>query len=794
MNLAEKLKQIFINAKKAKESSEHAELFKDMDTDMIALAGHFKEDCVITKNGHICKAVSFNVPHNESIGNELEIKEKIQEAIDIIDKKYSNLIFYAYTYRNAENIFDDIKFYANNPLQENFIDYAVGKHSLINQNGVVFTVFVFAKGMKLSPVLYASQALLLKKHREFLDQQYVHLSKVCADFIDCVKQLHPKILGMYEKEGKIYSEIVNLVNYITNLVFEEIELSHADIGSLVSCNKKYLIENSIIAIERNGDHNQCRYASLLSVKSAEDISINLVKSLMSISPDIVVKEFFASAENELMQSYYEDYIKIAQISDDENKIAIANKFDNKNERDFFAHNVCLMVSGSTIQDLEILIVKIVAFLSARGILFVREDFKAPQEYFACIPGNLDFLTRITTTQRRQVPAIALSRYYEVNDFKDHQICGLFQTLQSNPYFIFSPKTSINFGIVRSSAKVDDVLMKYIYTNLNLFNTIEETSLILCKEKHSHGIFEILQGAKQHYISKQLELNDCTINLLRPYSMQNKHSQELAEVLHEVLISFQDGQGSHDFHKFNSYWTESVVSVKSSSTSLSDVVESNPTSEFLDVFKNLHGIGKYGHVVDNGYDIFSKRYDKVIYYEEKERPEIILLTFIHTILSYIDRDLKTKLSKKYLIVLEDAFTLLTHSAIRPHLPKIFNVCHECNINLVLTGEVPKDVPVSTLKTALSGIDEFLFYPNSNVPYFYADLFGMKKTEMEIFRAMDDNSGKIIHKTSAKLEAITMIAQHSPKLQKALGSSIKNYLDALKLHQLRHIDFKNVFDFF
>jgi type IV secretion system protein VirB4 len=244
-------------------------------------------------------------------------------------------------------------------------------------------------------------------------------------------------LGIRIEGEDCYSDPMFLYRRIMQLNEEQCILPVADI-SISLASHQYAMGNDMIEVI---DQNGKKFAALLSIKEYQEVSSEALDKFLQIPVEMIATEVFYFVDRSKVVPLFEDQSYMADVSGDVELKAlngldkILNSVDSKN---YFCHQqISFMVIGDDAKQLNSQVKQASETLAKIGIVHVREDINLEKTFWAQLPGNFAFLSRMSPTILDNTAALAsLHNFPTGNQYNPWgKAVTLLRTEKGTPFFM-----------------------------------------------------------------------------------------------------------------------------------------------------------------------------------------------------------------------------------------------------------------------------------------------------------------------------------------------------------------------
>ncbi|MCP5369419.1 MAG: VirB4 family type IV secretion/conjugal transfer ATPase [Rickettsiaceae bacterium] len=422
--------------------------------DFIPAACHFDKYTLITKNGELLQTIQLHGLNSEDISDQLfNLREAVREAISntIINHKYA---FWIHTIRRKANIDDPTEY--NSYFCQNLHEIWKNKNYWDDKfvNTLYITVIHEAPVLKLtnynSLVNSLSTKIVTQFEDKFLNNAILELTQTTDIILERLSEYGASKLGIRYNEQDCYSDLMFLYRRIIQLNEDDCPITEANIAASLA-KHRYVVGNDIIEVT---DDTEKKFAAIISIKEYQEVSAEALDRFLQIPVEMIATEVFYFVNKEEVTDFFKDQNYILTVSGDEELKRIkgldrifnsesgngkiiedANEMNNK-ER-FCHQQISCMIIGNDLDNLEKQLAQASAALSQIGIVHVREDIDLEKTFWAQLPANFAFLSRMHPTTIDHTAALAsLHNFPTGNQYNPWgRAITLLRTEKGTPYFM-----------------------------------------------------------------------------------------------------------------------------------------------------------------------------------------------------------------------------------------------------------------------------------------------------------------------------------------------------------------------
>lgn len=452
-------------------------LYNNSSGDFVPAACHYDEHTLLTKNGELLQTIQINGIHSEKISKNLfNLREVVRAAIrNTVD--CNKFAFWVHTIRRKDDL-DDTADY-NGLLSANIHDIWRRKNYWHDKfvNRLYITVVHDAPELKLknfnSLVNSLSPNIITGFEEKFFAKAAEKLTETVDSILDGVSEYGAQRLGIRIENEECYSDSMFLYRRIMQLNEEDCPVPVSDISSALASHQYAVGSDKIEVIGEDGK----KFAALMSIKEYQEVSSEALDRFLQIPVEMVATEVFYFVERNEVTSVFEDQDYILGVSGDSDLKKLKGLDVIINEADdnvHFCHQqISFMVISEDLHALDQQVKQASEALSKIGIVHVREDINLEKTFWAQLPANFSFLSRMRPTVLANTAALAsLHNFPTGNQYNPWgRAVTLLRTEKGTPYFMnFHDQNNIGTTCIFGESKVGKTtLLNFLISEADKYN-------------------------------------------------------------------------------------------------------------------------------------------------------------------------------------------------------------------------------------------------------------------------------------------------------------------------------------
>lgn len=245
--------------------------------------------------------------------------------------------------------------------------------------------------------------------KALLDEQHAALEKLNEleeTLKKSLERYEPEVLGVYERNGHLYSEMLEFFSFLTNGEWQRMPLPKGNLRRYIATSRPFFGSESLAFQTPEGT----RYAAMLGIKEYPAITgPGMLDELLSQPFEFILTQsyvFMNKQEAQRMLERQRDVMVNAGDLAESQIVEISDALDDliSNKFVYGRYHFSLMVLADAAKELREHVGHARTVLSDTGMVIAREDIANEAAFWAQLPGNFEFRTR---------PAPVTSRNFSV---------------------------------------------------------------------------------------------------------------------------------------------------------------------------------------------------------------------------------------------------------------------------------------------------------------------------------------------------------------------------------------------
>lgn len=753
--------------------------------EFIPYAIHYDSNTLLTKNGELLQVIKIVGFNYENIGGEkITLRRAVRRAIQQSIKS-NNFALWIHTIRRRRNL---------NPGGEHPYDFSWElnmswrmmhdwDHKFVNE----LYITVIHEGQDL--YLRGPQAFMRslkfsaeKKFREdFLEEASENLKETVDSLLKSLERFGAVRLGMAKKNDEYYSEPLSFISKILNVREVPMPVLSQDVSQYLSVNKVTFGFDALEVSGKTGDH----FGVILSIKEYLEVTSKGIDRILQLPIEFIITETvdFINPTQALKHFEYQMYInKLSNDSLFAEKSGLTDimKSNKGGSTDYGEHQITIMVFSDSILDLSKNYNILAKSLSDLGLVYVREDLFLDQCYWAQLPGNFEFVKRLTPIDTGRIGGFA-----SLHNFPAGRISGnkwghavtIFHTALGTPYFFnFHAGESGHTTIMGPYGTGKTVLLNFLLSEATKFNP----KIFFFDQRHNSEIF--LRSINGSYINiyrgrdplqpyphmrKQVKMNPLRL----PDNQENRTF--LRAWLQYITNYGEIPLGNNEIAAIREV-VDYIFTLPVEYRKLAHLAAfllGKGHSLLADRLSIWHSNGKYAHIFDNEEDELDLS-DKIYGFGLTEIIEDIVP--IWGVFSYLIYRVRQALDgSPAILVLDEAWTLLDNPLFAKHINEWLLELSQKNCIAIFATENVKNAEESSISpTLMSQIVTQFFLPDKKPDEAYKTIFGLTEEEFELLNSMSLGKRQLLLKHAKSAVVVELNLKGMNDMIAVLSGNLKN----------------------
>jgi type IV secretion system protein VirB4 len=704
---------------------------------------HFNSNTILTKNRELITFIkvdgfSFETADDEDLEARKETRNNMFKGM-----AGGNFVINTYTIRKKHSAypggnFDDpfCKIVDDQWRTRHAPDYTfVNEHYIVitRKNNAINELFEkVAKKFDRSEEGQSDDAVMFDAYSEIVELR--------DRIINSLSNYHPRVLGIYEKDGAFYSEILEFLGFIVNAGNQQRYFVPAyGIDKYIQNSRLYFARKHIEIVNAKGE---VRYGAMISLKNYRPTTHSgMFDNFLHLGFEFVMSQSFSFIDksnainkmqlqqNRMIQSEDPSVSQIAEISQALDA-AMAGTFA------FGLHHLTVMCVADSKKELDDVVSQVNVEFINMGIQSVREGINMPGAFWAQLPGNYDSAIRKSTINTQNLASFASFHNYPKGKIKDNHwgdAVTVLNTTSGTPYFFnFHVRDVGHTMIVGPTGAGKTVLMNFLCAQAQKF----KPKMFFFDKDRGAEIFIRAIGGKYTTIdaSQPTGFNP----LMLPDTYDNRAF--LLEWFQVLLTSNGETMTAQDITTVNQV-IEGNYRLPAQDRRLCNVAAFfgiDGPGTLAGRLAQWHGEGARAKLFDNAQDMIDFQSSRVFGFEMAEilkdqvaLPPALLYLF-HRINASLD-------GTNTMVVLDEAWALIDNPVFASRIKNWLKVMRKQNAMVIFATQSVEDAAKSSISdTLVQQTATQIFLPNLKATETYKKVFMLSDREFAIIKNTDPSS--------------------------------------------------------
>lgn len=738
---------------------------------------HYNPHTLLTKNGELQQTIKIAINarglnYESSTDASNIVREVIRSAITKHVKK-DCFALWIHTLRKRQPIRYRGKFREAMAAKVHDRWQQIHRWKYQYYNEIYVTVVHEGQASNLAETEHFKDVIFNSRNRvfrnRFLDQSAAELDEVIKQMLTTINQTFvahrlqvvervPDVNDMKVGQAVFYSEPLEFLHTILNLRSEQVLLPQLDLSSALPTTQHTFGFN---ALETKNAAGKRRFAAVLSLKQYREVPSETIDRLLQAPMEFIITQCFHFIPHTGALKQYKEQKEIFEISGDLYCISasgIQDMMSSQSDRttDFGEHQTTLMVLSDELRHLDGEVIKVQEAFSELGLITIREDIKLEEVFWSQLPANFEFIRRKDTVNTSRLAGFArLNRYPQGLSMGNHwgDAVTIFTTLVGSPYFFNYHHQDNGHTMVLDFNSFNDqfgaILMNFLLCESRKF---DGRIYVFDRQRSADLLFEKLGGA-YHNFSKLARDPDRQQVKLNPFLLPDAPRNRgflvawLGTLIPEGMV-LSDAQKDTLRQGIASLY-EGPVEGRNLPALMNWL--SGQDMALMKLFAKWHHEGLYAGVFDSAEESVQVK-DALNAFDMNpviKHPDAVVPVFsylLHRIITEID-------GKPSIIVLHEAFDLISNAFVAPRLESLMEMLQENNAMIIFTtSRVSKVAQTPLFQSILSKCSTHLFLPDDVRQHYEGMGIGISEYDAHRLLRMDRQKGQFLLKQNYETIAL------------------------------------------
>ncbi len=307
-----------------------------------------------------------------------------------------------------------------------------------------------------------------------------------------------RVLGTYETETGVYSELLELLSAIYNGETRPVLMPRPeqDLGRHIPYSR---VSFGLDALEVRGPGSRS-FASMLGIKEYPDATrAGVLDALLRVPHELVITESFAPIERQTARERIDLSLRRLRSADEgaateRAEMLAARDAVGAGQLSFGDHHLSMLVRSGSLETLEAATADAAAALADIGAVAVREDVNVEPAFWGQFPGNEQYVVRrALISSSNAAGLISLHGFPMGRASGNHwgEAVTVFETTSATPFFFnFHEGDLGNFTIIGPSGSGKTVVLNFLAAQAQKFSP---RTILFDKDRGSEIFLRALGG-------------------------------------------------------------------------------------------------------------------------------------------------------------------------------------------------------------------------------------------------------------------------------------------------------------
>ncbi len=424
------------------------EVYRDItddviESDFVPYACLFDPDTILTKDGELLQIIKITGFTYEAINQEdADLRNVIRDAISESIQSNDYALWF-HTLRRKKRLSPDGVYpdEFSGTLHEHWKKRNEWDRKFINE--LYITIVREGEDADIKNVKGFFSGLLpwrdRRKRNSYLERSAAALDATVVNMLAHLSEFGAKRLTIAERGGVFYGEHIEFLEKLINLEERPMPIGEQSLSHYLTSGEISFAYN---AMEVRTADEERRFGSILTVKEYKEASLYRIDEILQLPCEFIVTQCidFVNARQALQtfkgQEYYMNVSGDTELAELTELTRILEN-DSHREVDFGEQQTSIFVIGASVAEMEKSMRLIREAMSKIGIITIREDLRFEECYWAQLPANFEFFSRLTYTNTEHVAGFVNIHNYPAGNARGcpwGPPVTLFYTAAGTPYF------------------------------------------------------------------------------------------------------------------------------------------------------------------------------------------------------------------------------------------------------------------------------------------------------------------------------------------------------------------------
>ena len=299
--------------------------------------------------------------------------------------------------------------------------------------------------------------------REEIEKEEIEHLETIEDLISttlaALDRYEPTLLGTYEFNGNLFSEVCEFLAYLVNGEWRRFPLPRAEIRNILATSRPFFGKGGLMSLMGPTGNS---FGAVIAFQEYPQLTVpGLLNAMLSAPFEFILGQSFTFLSKPVargrMQRQQQRMVNSGDVARSQVE-AIDDALDDLTSNKFVmgAHSLSLLIRGEDDKSLKENVSDAGAALSDAGIKWAREDAAMAGGFWSLLPGNFDYRIRLGDISSRNFAGFSSLHNYPLGRIAGNQwgpAVTVLRTEAGAPYY-FSFHKGEEGSDARNAAKLD----------------------------------------------------------------------------------------------------------------------------------------------------------------------------------------------------------------------------------------------------------------------------------------------------------------------------------------------------
>ncbi|MCW8167281.1 hypothetical protein D8B22_21120 [Verminephrobacter aporrectodeae subsp. tuberculatae] len=323
-------------------------------------------------------------------------------------------------------------------FNEKYRQHMAGEKMLINE--LYLTVVYRPQPVKVVKLFDMFGSKNPKELQEKQLDELEAMDEVTNTALAALDRYEPELLGCYEHNGAMFSEVLEFLSFLVNGEWRRFPLPRAKISEILATSRPFFGKGGLLSLK---GPTRTQYGSMLTIQEYPAITHpGILNDLLGMPFELVVSQSFTflskpvavgRMKRQQARMVNAGDVAVSQVED------IDDALDDLTSNRFVmgTHSLSIFVRDDNQKLLNEHVSDAGAALSESGMKWAREDSGIAGAFFAQLPGNFDYRVRAGDITSRNFAGFSSFHNYPIGRIRGNQwgdAVTMFKTTSGAPYY------------------------------------------------------------------------------------------------------------------------------------------------------------------------------------------------------------------------------------------------------------------------------------------------------------------------------------------------------------------------